>query len=181
MNKSHFSFSESNCESSWFAVEGICFRIYAGNMTRNWFHARTYCLDRGGDLAVVDSELKRQVIASRLDNNNSIYPNLAVYRVSIGVRLLVKWHWLGGRIISSHYWRRGQPDPLTFLDCAVLQRWSSVGWKLVQAHCYLEREFLCQTRESKNFELISGFDKIAKWLSTIAQNHPIITTKRSLL
>ena len=151
MNKSHFSFSESNCESSWFAVEGICFRIYAGNMTRNWFQARTYCLDRGGDLAVVDSESKRQVIASRLDDNNSIYPNLAVYRVSIGVRPLVKWHWLGGRIISSHYWRRGQPDPLTSLYCAVLQRWSSIGWKLVQEECNFDLEFLCQTRESKNF------------------------------
>ena len=146
-----FFFSESNCETSWFVLEGICFRIYTGNLARNWFDARTYCKTKGGDLAVVDSETKRQVIASRLDNNNSLYPNLAVYRVFIGVLRLAMLDWLGGRNISSHYWHRGQPDPLTPLDCAVLQRWSPVGWKLVQAQCYYEQGFLCQTRESKNF------------------------------
>ena len=162
MNKRHFSFSESNCETSWFVVEGICFRIYAGNLNRNWFDARTYCKSQRGDLAVVDSELKSQVIAGRLDKINNLYPNLAVYRVSIGVLRLVMWHWLGGGIISSHYWHRGQPDPLTFLHCAVLKRWSFVGWKLVQRQCYFEEEFLCQTRESKNFELYPGFAKITK-------------------
>lgn len=162
MNKRHFSFSESNCETSWFVVEGICFRIYAGNLNRNWFDAQTYCKSQRGDLAVVDSELKSQVIAGRLDKINSLYPNLAVYRVSIGVLRLAMWHWLGGGIISSHNWHRGQPDPLTFLGCAVLKRWSFVGWKLVQRQCYFEEEFLCQTRESKNFELYPGFAKITK-------------------
>ena len=151
MNKKHFFFSASSCDSSWFVVEGICFRIYAGNMNRNWMEARTYCKNQGGDLAVVDSELKRQVIASRLDNINSLYPNVALYRVSIGVLRLAMWQWLGGRIITSDYWHRGLPDPLKFLGCAVLQRWSSVGWKLVQVQCNFEKEFLCQTKESKHF------------------------------
>ena len=140
--------SVSKCESSWFGVEGLCFQVYAGNISYNWSEARYFCKGKGGDLAVVDTELKRESIASHLDNVSQSYPSID--RVYIGFCELVTWQWLGGSNISSNYWHRGELDDLKVEECALVVRRSS-AWKLAKQQCSQHQGFLCQTNERKYF------------------------------
>ena len=142
-------------------MEGLCFRVYAGYMS-NWSEARDFCKRKGGDLAVVDSELKRKAISNHLGNvsQNMVY---------IGLRELVIWHWLGGSSISSNYWHRGEPDDLKVEECALVVRRSS-AWKLAKGRCSHDqhRGFLCQTNERKfflsNVDLGNSFnDRFSFW------------------
>ena len=153
LNKHCRYLSVSKCESPWFEVEGLCFRVYAGNTPYHWSEARYFCISKGGDLAVVDSELKRRTIAYRLDNMRRSYPR--IYRVYIGLCKLVTWKWLGGSSISSNYWHRGELDDLKVGDCALLMR-RSYAWKLAKGQCS-HHGFLCQTNERKYFERKATF------------------------
>ena len=119
--------------------------MYAGNISYNWSEARHFCKRNGGDLAVVDSELKRKAIANHLDNVKLYYRNIS--RVYIGLRELVTWQWLGGSDISPNYWHRGEPDDLKVEECALVMRRSS-AWKLAKGQCS-RHGFLCQTNERK--------------------------------
>ena len=121
--------------------------MYAGNISYYWSEAWHHCKRKGGDLAVVDSELKRKTIASYLDNVRHYYPN--IHMVYIGLRELVMWQWLEGSNISSNYWHRGEPDDLKVEECALVMRRSS-AWKLAKGQCS-QRGFLCQTNERKYF------------------------------
>ncbi|XP_067041831.1 uncharacterized protein [Acropora muricata] len=135
--------SESKCESSWIDTEGLCFQVYAGNVSY-WSEAWDFCKRKGGDLAVVDSELKRKAISNHLGNVSQYFPNM--HMVYIGLRELVIWHWLGGSNISSNYWHRGEPDDLKVEECALVARRSS-AWKLAKGRCSQHHGFLCQTNE----------------------------------
>ncbi|XP_067041821.1 uncharacterized protein [Acropora muricata] len=132
----------SKCESSWFDVEGLCFRVYAGNTPYHWSEARYFCNRKGGDLAVVDSELKRKTIAYHLNNMRRSYP---IDRVYIGLCKVVTWQWLGGSSISSNYWHTGELDDLKVGECALVMR-RSYAWKLAKGQCS-HHGFLCQTNE----------------------------------
>ena len=153
LNKHCRYLSVSKCESPWFEVEGLCFRVYAGNTPYHWSEARYLCIRKGGDLAVVDSELKRRTIAYRLNNMRHSYPR--IYRVYIGLCKLVTWKWLGGSSISSNYWHRGELDDLKFGECALVMR-RSYAWKLAKGQCS-QHGFLCETNERKYFERKATF------------------------
>ena len=98
-------------------------------------------------MAVVDSESKRNAIASRLDNVRRFY---SIVRVYIGFCELVTWQWLGGSNIYSNYWHRGELDDLKVEECALVVRRSS-AWKLAKGQCSHHHGFLCQTNERKYF------------------------------
>ena len=146
LNKHCCYLSVSKCESSWFDAGGLCFRVYARNKSYHWNEARSFCNGKGGDLAVVDSEMKRKTIANHLDNMRRSYP---IDRVYIGLFKLVTWQWLGGSSISSNYWHRGELDDLKVGECALVMRRSS-AWKLAKGQCS-HHGFLCQTNERKYF------------------------------
>lgn len=148
--KHHCYLSVSECEISWFKVGGLCFRVYAGNISVTWSEARSFCKRRGGDLAVVDSESKRKVIAIHLHNVSLNYPKL--FRAYIGLQKLVRWQWHAGSTFSSNYWHRGEQDKVG--ESAVVTRRSS-AWKLAKEKPS-DHGFLCQTNERKNLLLNMG-------------------------
>ena len=98
-------------------------------------------------MAVVDSERKRNAIASHLYNVRRFYSIKWVY---IGFRELVTWQWLGGSSISSNYWHIGELDDLKVGQCALVMR-RSYAWKLAKGQCSHHHGFLCQTNERKYF------------------------------
>ena len=152
MTIKHYCYlSVSECEMSWFKVGGLCFRVYAGNISVTWSEARSLCKRRGGDLAVVDSESKRKVIAIHLHNASL---NLSINEAYIGLQKLVRWQWPGGSTITSNYWHRGEQDVLKVGESAVVTRRSS-AWKLAKEKTS-DRGFLCQTNERKNLLLKMG-------------------------
>ena len=88
--KQYCYLSVSECEISWFKVGGLCFRVYAGNISVTWSEARSLCKRRGGDLAVVDSESKRKVIAIHLHSVSLNYPKFSIKKAYIGLQKLVR-------------------------------------------------------------------------------------------
>ena len=137
-------FIGSTCDGAWFEVEETCFQIFVSNV---WDKARKYCLQQGGDLAVVDSEIKRQAIASRLTVIDNRHPHVNI-GAHIGLRQLGTWQWLGGRNISASVWHPGYPHIFNIGECAELTK-GSLDWKLSQTSCHYTVGFLCETNERK--------------------------------
>ena len=155
MTIKHYCYlSVSECEISWFKVGGLCFRVYVGNISITWGEARYFCIKRGGDLAVVDSELKRKAIDIHLNKVSLVYHHVVINKAHIGLRKLVRWQWPGGSTISSNYWHRGEEDVLKVGESAVVTRRSS-AWKLAKEKPSYHG-FLCQTNERKNLLLNMG-------------------------
>ena len=112
-----------------------------------WDEAREHCFWQGGDLAVVDSEIKRQAIASRLTIIDNRHPHVNI-GAHIGLRQLSIWQWLGGRNISASVWYPGYPYVFDIGDCGVLVK-DSLDWKLYPLSCHYGVSFLCETNERK--------------------------------
>ena len=152
MTIQHYCYlSVSECEISWCNIGGLCFRAYVGNISMTWGEARYFCKKRGGDLAVVDSESKREAIDVHLRNVSLVYHHVVINNAHIGLHELVRWQWPGGSTISSNYWHRGEEDVLKVGESALVTRRSS-AWKLAKEKSS-SHGFLCQTNESKNLLL----------------------------
>ena len=77
-------FTGSTCDSGWFEVDDSCFRVFARiSVAKEWDKARDFCLQLGSDLAVVDSEIKRQKSS---DIISPTYP--------VGTHLMTSGHFL---------------------------------------------------------------------------------------
>ena len=94
-------FTGSLCDSGWFEVNDSCFRVFAGtSIAREWNWARSSCKRLGSDLAVVDSEIKRKIIAEHLTNVSNKYPDDNI-KAFVGIRKFGTWHWLDDSNIST--------------------------------------------------------------------------------
>lgn len=151
-------FVQGSCEDGWFEADGICFRISGNNTYVTWDTARERCLQQGGDLAIVDSEIKRQIIASYLTVIDNLFPDVNV-QAFIGIRKFGTWQWLGGKIISTNIWHSGYPHALWSGECGALVR-GSLEWKLLQTSCSYTLGYMCETHESKCFCMVG----VITWL-----------------
>ena len=118
-----------------------------------WDRARQHCLQQGGDLAIVDSEIKRRTIGKHLTKIDNFFPDVNI-QAFIGIRKLSRWQWSGGRSIPGDIWHHGYPHVLTSGECGVLVK-ISLKWKLFQTSCFYELGFICETRDSKYIRMIN--------------------------
>ena len=119
-----------------------------------WDRARQRCLQQGGDLAIVDSEIKRRTIGKHLTEIDNFFPDVNI-RAFIGIRKFDRWHWLGGRSILGDIWHHGYP--LTSgagRKCGLLDK-RSLKWKLSQTKCNYELGFICESNDSKYIFMIN--------------------------
>ena len=113
-----------------------------------WDDARERCFNQGGDLAIVDSETKRQTIAKYLTEIDNLFPDVNI-QAFIGIRKLGRWQWLGGMSISvDNIWHPGYPHILWSGECGVLVKYNH-EWKLLQTSCVYTLGFMCETHDSK--------------------------------
>ena len=50
-------------------MDDLCFGVFAGtSVAREWNRARERCLQLGGELAVVETEIERKIIGDHLTN-----------------------------------------------------------------------------------------------------------------
>ena len=150
-------FTGSSCDSGWFVVNDSCFRVFAGtSFAREWNEARVWCNRIGSDLAVVESEIQRKIIANHLTNISKKYPDENT-KAFLGIRKFGTWHWLDGSNISTSIWYSGYPDILWSGECGLLVRQFSLEWKLIQVSCS-HRHYagftICETDERKSFIML---------------------------
>ena len=62
--------------------------MYAGNVSY-WSEAWDFCKRKGGDLAVVDSELKRKAISNHLGNVSQYFPTVSYTHLTLPTKLEV--------------------------------------------------------------------------------------------
>ena len=149
-------FIGSTCDSSWIEVNDTCFGVFAGtSVAKDWFAARESCLQLGSDLAVVDSEIERKIIADHLTNIANRYPGHNV-KALLGIRNIGRWYWLDGSNISASIWHSGYPDVLKTGECGLLAK-SSREWKLDHVPCRRRFSFICETDERKSFVMVKSF------------------------
>ena len=150
-------FTGSSCDSGWFEVNESCFRVFAGtSIARGWNWARWLCKQLESDLAVVESEIKRKIIANHLTNISKKYPDENI-KAFLGIRKFGTWHWLDGSNISTSIWLSGYPDILWRGECGLLLKRFSLEWKLIQVSCsrrYHVGFTICEADEGKSFILI---------------------------
>lgn len=118
-----------------------------------WEIARQNCLQRGGDLAIVDTEMKRKAIDTRLTAIDELLTDIDI-RAFIGIQKIGTWQWLGGGHISGDNWHSGNPRLSPVEKCAVIMK-SFLQWKLVQTLCRYKVSFVCETEESKYVSMIN--------------------------
>ena len=130
-------------------MDDLCFVVFAGtSVAREWNEARKVCLQLGGELAVVKTEIERKIIGDHLTNIAKRYPGDNI-KVFLGIRKFGTWHWLDGSNISTSIWHSGYPDVLWSGECGVLAKLSA-EWKLAQEFCLYTFGFICETDERKS-------------------------------
>ena len=151
-------FTGSSCDSGWFEVNESCFRVFPGtSFAIEWNWARWWCKLLGSDLAVVESEIQRRIIANHLTNMSKKYPDENI-KAFLGIRKFGTWHWLDGSNISTSIWDSGYPDILRSGECGLLvKRQFSLEWKLIPVSCshrYYAGFTICETDERKSFIML---------------------------
>ena len=135
-------------------MDDLCFVVFAGtSVAREWNEAREVCLQLGGELAVVKTEIERKIIGDQLTNIAKRYPGDNI-KVFLGIRKFGTWHWLDGSNISTSIWHSGYPDVLWSGECGVLAKLSA-EWKLAQEFCLYTFGFVCETDERKSVVMIN--------------------------
>ena len=135
-------------------MDDLCFVVFAGtSVAREWNEAREECLQLGGELAVVKTEIERKIIGDHLTNIAKRYPGDNI-KVFLGIRKFGTWHWLDGSNISTSIWHSGYPDVLWSGECGVLAKLSA-EWKLAQEFCLYTFGFVCDTDERKSVVMIN--------------------------
>lgn len=146
-----FNFPGASCEDGWFEVEKSCFKVFAGDVSVDWQTARQNCQEQSSDLAIVDTEIKRKAMDTRLDKKDQHLPNVDI-QVFIGILRLSLWQWLGDGHISADSWHQGYPLRSPTQHCGFLEKRSQ--WKLLQSQCNFQRSYLCETEESTYINII---------------------------
>ena len=135
-------------------MDDLCFVVFAGtSVAREWNEAREVCLQLGGELAVVKTEIERKIIGDHLTNIAKRYPGDNI-KAFLGIRKFGTWHWLDGSNISTSIWHSGYPDVLWSGECGVLVKLSA-EWRLAQEFCLYTFGFVCETDERKSVVMIN--------------------------
>ncbi|KAE8619754.1 hypothetical protein XENTR_v10009961 [Xenopus tropicalis] len=129
------------CDSAWIQFEDSCY--YITTKKTNWQKARSFCVQEGGDLVVVNSEKEQKFLKEKSGVSN-------LKRFWIGLSDIEEegtWTWVDGTDYSTSYqfWKKGEPnDHLTNEDCAHL--WNPTGeWNDV--HCTFQEPYaICEKK-----------------------------------
>ncbi|XP_041443149.1 hepatic lectin isoform X1 [Xenopus laevis] len=129
------------CDSAWINFEDSCY--YITTKKTNWEKARSFCVQEGGDLAVINSEKEQTFLKEKSGVSR-------INRFWIGLNDLEEegtWTWVDGTDYSTSYqfWTKGEPnDHLKNEDCAHL--WNFTGeWNDV--HCTFEVPYaICEKK-----------------------------------
>ncbi|KAK0136281.1 C-type lectin domain family 10 member A [Merluccius polli] len=106
---------------------------YISTTKKNWTASRDDCLERDADLAVINSREEKEFVSRQA----------GPYWTWIGLSdrdTEGTWKWVDGTIMTSSFWRRGQPDDYGGEDCVV----TSLGDDWNDASCAIQYRWMCE-------------------------------------
>ncbi|XP_069802315.1 hepatic lectin-like isoform X2 [Dendropsophus ebraccatus] len=139
MEQLHVSLKKKTCEVGWKQFDDSCYSLTSAKTS--WPKARSSCLSKGADLAVITSEREQ------------------IFLVSFSAASTHKWCWIGlhdmdeeGSFVwvdgtdfetSYKHWKKGEPDNYKNEDCGHL--WTFGEWN--DAPCKQENGYgLCEKK-----------------------------------
>ncbi|KAK0150624.1 C-type lectin domain family 10 member A [Merluccius polli] len=109
-------------------------RLYFISTTeKNWAASRDYCLERDADLVVINSR-EEQEFVSRLAGYQWTWIGLSDGDTE------GTWKWVDGTIMTSSFWRSGQPDDYGGEDCVA----TSLGDNWDDDPCANQYRWICE-------------------------------------
>ncbi|KAG7509013.1 hypothetical protein JOB18_031577 [Solea senegalensis] len=140
----------------WTEHNSRCFFLSAD--TKEWLDARTYCIDKGGDLAVVLSEGDQKFLTNLTEEK--FKSNVEFNGTWIGLHDMDQegaFQWVNGKRPSKKYWVNGQPDNQTHdsslegADCVVLvfelnERTDQTFRNWDDIACIDQRNYICESK-----------------------------------
>jgi hypothetical protein len=154
-----------SCYSGWTDADNSCYRVkflihffILDNLIKvfsklfdpvqaerlNWFQAKQYCNNLGGDLASFQNRTAQSTVAigQQLSfKTNSFW---------LGFNILDKekgYQWSDGSPVSFTNWQFGQPDNInTIEDCAEIR--SAQTW--YDSFCYIKQGWMCRVKKGVN-------------------------------
>ncbi|KAM8972468.1 hepatic lectin-like [Pelodytes ibericus] len=130
------------CDSGWLQFAGSCY--YLSLVRSNWMKARSTCVGKQSDLAVITSEEEQQFLMSEATGKKG-------QRFWIGLSDVEdegKWTWVDGSDYENSYqhWKKGEPnDHQSSEDCAHML--TNGDWNDV--HCVNEQYYaICEKKPS---------------------------------
>ncbi|KAL3049119.1 hypothetical protein OYC64_008575 [Pagothenia borchgrevinki] len=124
--KSHIPMIKEGCRHclpGWTFMNSVCYYLAISDAfsRRSWQEARQFCINQGGDLAVIDSREKHLAITELITNYQDPSRPIAHSGFWIGLRDIEEegiWKWLDGTRLTTGYWNDGEPNDSGGEDCA---------------------------------------------------------------
>ncbi|KAI9516017.1 hypothetical protein NQZ68_020545 [Dissostichus eleginoides] len=124
--KSHIPMIKEGCRHclpGWTFMNSVCFYFAFSDAfsPRSWQEARQFCINQGGDLAVIDSREKHLAITELITNYQDPSRPIVHSGFWIGLRDIEEegiWKWLDGTSLTTGYWNDGEPNDSGGEDCA---------------------------------------------------------------
>ncbi|XP_028839012.1 C-type lectin domain family 4 member E-like [Denticeps clupeoides] len=133
------------CPQGWRLLNATCYYFSdEGLHKRGWEQSRQDCVNKGGDLAVVDTQEKQEFVsevlqASRLGYWDGFWIGLKDDHTE-GV-----WKWRDGASLERGYWREGEPnDFYSAEDCAATYPTSKPLEAWNDAPCNHPLKWICE-------------------------------------
>uniref|UniRef100_A0A8C5N5E3 C-type lectin domain-containing protein n=1 Tax=Leptobrachium leishanense TaxID=445787 RepID=A0A8C5N5E3_9ANUR len=105
---------ERDCGTGWLEFNKSCY--FFTTSKSNWMKARTLCVRKGGDLAIITSEMEQRFVFAHSDTE----------RHWIGLNDMEdegKWGWIDGTDYNTSvkFWKKGEPNDYgKNEDCAMI-------------------------------------------------------------
>ncbi|XP_034149728.1 C-type lectin domain family 4 member E-like [Esox lucius] len=135
LQTSCINLTKSTCFQHWIKSGSGCYYIFTDYKT--WTDSRQDCLDRGGDLVIINSREEQEFI-TRLG-----------YKVWIGLTdrdVEGTWRWVNGSPLTTSYWINEEPnDAGGTEDCAEIRMTESEpfgAWN--DAPCQIPKRWICE-------------------------------------
>ncbi|XP_029317239.1 CD209 antigen-like [Cottoperca gobio] len=150
--KSHIPMIKDGCRHclpGWTFINSVCWYYpFSDAITRKtWQEARQFCMNQGGDLAVIDSREKHRAINGLLGNYQEPGRYISESGFWIGLRDVKEegvWKWLDDSRLIEGYWINGEPNNEGNEDCVAsypkmnpFKTWNDVP-------CNIVLKWLCQ-------------------------------------
>ena len=133
-----------SCPPGWHSLDDSCFQLNK-NPLKSWADSQRECHQRGGRLAMFESNLNTQYLTGFLEDYMEYLGSFhtGASRLKTG-RFITIEHQQFSR--TSPLWGPGQPSGNGF--CGVM--WLYSGWRLNDESCNNKRGFVCQKKKNSS-------------------------------
>uniref|UniRef100_A0A8C8RHX9 C-type lectin domain-containing protein n=1 Tax=Pelusios castaneus TaxID=367368 RepID=A0A8C8RHX9_9SAUR len=115
------------CPPGWKWFQNGCY--YFSEATQNWLVARSWCLNKGAQLVIVNTKEEQNRITSR------------VYWLGMtDQNVEQEWYWVDGSPVKLSFWSTGEPNDYRGEDCGTIAidgRWNDIS-------CHMTDYWICE-------------------------------------